>query len=86
MPTISEFFGISIYMYYNDHYPAHFHARYGDREALIQISPIAILKSDLPPRAISLVTEWAMINEKKLLEAWKYATEHKKIPKISPLQ
>lgn len=26
---ISEFFGIVIAMYYNDHSPPHFHARYG---------------------------------------------------------
>jgi len=25
MPTISEFFGILILMYYNDHAPPHFH-------------------------------------------------------------
>jgi hypothetical protein len=33
MPTISEFFGILILMYYSDHAPPHFHARYGDDEA-----------------------------------------------------
>jgi hypothetical protein len=43
MPTISEFFGILILMYYNDHAPAHFHARYGDYEALIRISPIGVM-------------------------------------------
>lgn len=26
MPRVSEFFGIIIAMYYNDHWPAHFHA------------------------------------------------------------
>ncbi|WP_407635395.1 DUF4160 domain-containing protein [Marinobacter nauticus] len=29
MPTISEFFGILIRMYYDDHNPPHFHAYYG---------------------------------------------------------
>jgi hypothetical protein len=37
MPTISEFFGILILMFYNNHAPPHFHARYGEYEALIQI-------------------------------------------------
>lgn len=37
MPTISEFFGIQIRMYYDDHYPAHFHAYYGKYEAMIGI-------------------------------------------------
>ncbi len=29
MPEISRFFGIVIAMYYRDHQPPHFHARYG---------------------------------------------------------
>jgi hypothetical protein len=37
MPSISTFFGIVIYMYYNDHVPPHFHAEYGGEEALILI-------------------------------------------------
>ena len=49
--AISEFFGILILMYYNDHAPPHFRARYGDYEALFQISPLALLKGNLPPRA-----------------------------------
>jgi hypothetical protein len=30
MPTIAWFYGIAIQMYYNDHNPPHFHARYGN--------------------------------------------------------
>lgn len=33
MPTISAFYGILARMYYNDHPPPHFHARYSDFEA-----------------------------------------------------
>jgi hypothetical protein len=29
MPTIAWFYGIMIQMFYNDHEPPHFHARYG---------------------------------------------------------
>ena len=35
MPTISSFYGILIRMFYNDHGPPHFHARYGEFEATI---------------------------------------------------
>ncbi|HBF76754.1 MAG TPA: DUF4160 domain-containing protein, partial [Clostridiaceae bacterium] len=28
MPEISSFYGIKITMYYNDHLPPHFHAKY----------------------------------------------------------
>ena len=29
MPEISRFLGIIIYMYFDEHPPSHFHARYG---------------------------------------------------------
>ncbi|MDQ2786112.1 MAG: DUF4160 domain-containing protein, partial [Chloroflexota bacterium] len=33
MPVIAVFDGITITMYYKDHPPPHFHARYGEYEA-----------------------------------------------------
>jgi len=38
MPTISEFFGILIRMYWDDHPPPHFHALYGEHEAQYNIA------------------------------------------------
>ncbi len=73
-------------MYYSDHAPPHFHARYGEFEALIQISPIGILKGKLPPRALSLVIEWAELHQKELMKDWDNATSNKKLQKIPPLQ
>lgn len=86
MPTISEFFGILILMYYGDHAPPHFHARYGDFEALIRISPIEVMKGNLPPRALSLVLEWTKIYQQQLMEDWHHAANNKKLQKIPPLQ
>ncbi len=37
MPVISRFFGIAVYMYWRDHAPAHFHARYQDDEVTVEI-------------------------------------------------
>jgi hypothetical protein len=37
MPTISRFFGIIIFMNYNDHLPAQFHARYQEEEVTVEI-------------------------------------------------
>lgn len=86
MPTISEFFGILILMYYSDHAPPHFHAKYGEFEALIQISPLGLLKGNLPPKALGLVIEWAQIHQQELMEDWNYAAANKKLQKIPPLQ
>lgn len=38
MPEISRFFGIVIKMFWDDHKPPHFHAFYGDEQALIDIN------------------------------------------------
>ena len=57
MPEISRFFGIVIQMYYNDHAPPHFHARYGGHKALIAIETLAVLNGHLPPRTLGLVVE-----------------------------
>jgi hypothetical protein len=57
MPEISRFFGIVIQMYYNDHAPPHFHVRYGNHRALIAVETLAVLKGELPPRALGLVIE-----------------------------
>jgi hypothetical protein len=63
VPTISIFYGIMIRMFFNDHPPPHFHARYGEFEATIAIE---MLEGDLPNRALSLVREWATIHREGL--------------------
>jgi hypothetical protein len=42
MPCVSQFFGVSIYIYYNDHAPPHFHASYAEHEAVISIDTLVI--------------------------------------------
>jgi hypothetical protein len=85
MPTISTFYGILIRMYYNDHAPPHFHARYGEFEATVEIETRAVLEGDLPSRALSLVREWAMIHEVELREDWRLCRENAVPTKIAPL-
>jgi len=58
MPTISRFYGLTVYMYANDHAPPHFHAEYGEFEAMMGIAPIELIAGELPNRARSLAVEW----------------------------
>lgn len=37
MPVVSEFEGIEICLYFDDHMPPHFHAKYAGQEALVEI-------------------------------------------------
>jgi hypothetical protein len=51
VPTISRFYGIVISMYFGDHRPPHFHARYAGHRGRIAIRTGEQLDGDLPPRA-----------------------------------
>lgn len=53
MPEISRFFGIIIYMNWREHPPMHFHAVYGEYEALITLDG-KVYAGKLPGRALSL--------------------------------
>ena len=72
-------------MFFNDHPPAHFHARYGEFEATINISTLEAIQGELPRRALNLVQEWAMIHQEELLEAWRLCRENRVPAKIDPL-
>ena len=66
MPTISAFYGILIRMFFNDHAPPQFDARYG--EYVADIGSLSVIKGDLPRGALDLTQEWAMIHRGELLE------------------
>lgn len=66
MPRISDFFGIAIFIYWDDHNPPHFHAEYGEYEILIQIADLQTYSGLLPSRAYGLVMEWASLHREEL--------------------
>jgi len=84
MPEISRFLGISIKMYFCDHNPPHFHAFYGDYEAVFLIDTLEILKGKIPARIVGLIVEWAQLHKKELKKNWELLKEEKFI-KIKPL-
>jgi hypothetical protein len=86
MPEISRFFGIIILMFYNDHTPPHFHARYGEQRAIIAIESMAVLTGELSPRALGLVMEWAALHRAELINNWNLARKQEPLIKINPLE
>jgi hypothetical protein len=72
-------------MFFNDHGPPHFHARYGEFEATIDVGTLQVLQGQLPSRCLSLVQEWAMIHKEALLEDWWLCRENNPPAKIEPL-
>ena len=86
MPEISRFYGIVIGMFYDDHNPPHFHAKYGEYTAEISINDLSVMKGSLPPRALGLVIEWASIYKDELLKDWDAALHKKSLLPIEPLK
>ena len=86
MPGISSFLGIAIYMYFREHGVPHFHAIYGQYEAVIGIRPIAVLDGRLPRRVLSLVFEWAAIYQAELEENWRLGRRSEPLRSIPPLE
>ena|SRR2546423_11289075 len=70
MPRISAFYGILIYMYYQDHSPPHFHALYAEHEAIVDIVTGVVTTGALPRKATELVAEWAVAHRAELLANW----------------
>jgi hypothetical protein len=64
----------------------HFHARYADDEASIDIEDLAVIASRIPPRALRLVLEWAGAHPQELRENWERARLHQPLQKIDPLR
>ncbi len=85
MPIIATFYGIIIRMFYNDHAPAHFHVKYGEHEAIIDIRCLHQLKGSLPRRALELVLDWAELHQSELLDNWALAEKKEILHKIEPL-
>ena len=85
MPEISRFLGIIIAMFYNEHSPPHFHAKYGDYEVTVTIET-GIVSGQFPKRALTHVMEWLQLHKSELLKNWELAKLRKPLNKIDPLE
>lgn len=81
MPEISRFLGIIISMYFDEHNPPHFHVRYNEHRASMNINSLNIIAGSLPAKVRGLVEEWAEMHREELLKIWNTKEFHK----IEPL-
>ncbi len=81
MPVISEFYGLSIRIYYKEHNPPHIHINYGEYSSIIRIDNLEILEGNLPNRAFKIAREWILIHQEELIEMW----NTKDFKRIDPL-
>lgn len=85
MPRISEFYGISIYVYYGDHNPPHYHAICGDREALIRIAGGSVIEGGLRSADERRVRDWHRLHADELAANWERARQGEELLPMAPL-
>jgi hypothetical protein len=88
MPRICTFYGIAIYLYYDESRHEgrpHFHAVYRSAEASIEMRGGSVLAGGLPPRALRLVQEWTALHVEELLADWELARQGEPLLRIPPL-
>ncbi len=81
MPEICRFLGIVITMYFDEHNPPHFHVRYNEHRASVDIGTLNIIAGVLPAKVRGLVEEWAELHRVELLDMW----TSKKFHTVEPL-
>jgi len=83
MPSISEFYGIKIYIYYahGKHKASYFHARYQGFDASFSIETQQVFAGQLPPRMVKIIQIWAKTHQKELKENWELV-QKRETPKL----
>lgn len=85
MPSISKFYGITIYMYKKDHNPPHFHALCNGDDCIVDINK-AKAKGKFPKDKKKIVEAWATIHKQELFDCWDLLCKENRVIEIEPLQ
>ncbi len=85
MPEVSRFFGIVIFINYNDHLPPHFHARYQEQEITVEIET-GLVTGKMSKRALRMVFEWMESHQGELMRNWELAQMREALEPIAPLK
>jgi hypothetical protein len=65
-----------MYFSQSEHGIPHFHAIYGEHNAVLSIENSDVIEGDLPPRAERMVKEWATQHKLELMAMWKDQNFH----------
>jgi hypothetical protein len=85
MPEVSRFLGIVIQMYYSEHGPPHFHARYGKYRITVEIDS-GVVNGSFPRRALAAVMDWYVEHVDELRDNWDRARNDQPLARIQPLE
>ena len=91
MPSISHFYGLVIWLYWDEdkgpHHTPHVHAEYAGMEAVVAIPEGEVLEADdgFPPKKLRMVQTWIDIHAEELMANWNLAVNHNEVFKIPGL-
>lgn len=88
MPIISDFYGITIRMYFKDnqqHKLPHLHANYNQYRAIFDFEG-NIIEGKFPNNKTKIVQAWIEIHNEELIKLWELLVEGKEGFKIEPLK
>ena len=83
MPELCRFRGIIIRMYSDDHPYPHFHAKYGEFNAAVEIGSWRVA-GHIPPARMRLLMDRARLRHDELLIAWEHLQRGELPGKIDP--
>lgn len=73
-------------MYWADHMPPHFHARYGDAEVLVSIKDLEVIEGSFPSKQLKMLLGWAAMRQDQLMDNWELAENKQELFEIEPLK
>ena len=86
MPIISEFFGIKIQMFWDEHMLPHFHADYNGNKVMVDIQKGTVIKGAFPFKQLKLILAWCEIHREDLMKNWELGMNEMSFIKIEPLR
>ena len=70
MPRIADVEGVAVYIYADDHWPPHVHARLAGEDMMVDIENGEVLRGGLPPAKKRAVLAWVRLSTGGLMRAW----------------
>lgn len=70
MPTIHDFGGFKVVIYFDDHNPPHFHVISKDEEVMVSIASLDVLAGSMNRKRLGTALAWAEENREILFDKW----------------
>lgn len=70
MPTIKDFGGFRIYMYFGDHNPPHIHVIGPDFSAKMRLGDAGVFAGTLPGKVEKLASAYVLVHATELDDLW----------------